>query len=280
MDFTYFPFDKQTCQIHFIFRSLQSELRFVEAQDAFYVSTYTTDGEWIILDKTLSTVIIKTDYLKSEFIEPDAEAFIGLKLVLKRRPEFFIMTILAPVIFFSFLSSLVFILPQDTCDRASYASSLQVSMILFLGYIAEVLPTKTDPFPIILGYVFCLMSLSGFSVLATIVQLRIKELRERKSCLLDTCDGKKGPSGQKLDQIHQGQRSEGQEAMLERKSLNEGDKSMTFGQELNPTSQKDKGECHWNFICCVSTDLILFLGYVIIWSVVNVYFLTNLLYHI
>ena len=207
MDFTYFPFDKQTCQIHFIFRSLQSELRFVEAQDAFYVSTYTTDGEWIILDKTLSTVIIETDYLKSEFIEPDAEAFIGLKLVLKRRPEFFIMTILAPVIFFSFLSSLVFILPQDTCDRASYASSLQVSMILFQGYIAEVLPTKTDPFPIILGYVFCLMSLSGFSVLATIVQLRIKELRERKSCLLDTCDGKKGPSGQKLDQIHQVQRT-------------------------------------------------------------------------
>ena len=49
MDFSYFPFDKQKCDLNFFARELSTEVVFVFDPRTAYNKDYNTNGEWDVL---------------------------------------------------------------------------------------------------------------------------------------------------------------------------------------------------------------------------------------
>ena len=175
MDFTNFPFDTQVCELRFVFHAFTKEIQFEQPTDVGYDGFITTNGEWDIIGSTMSTKLREYDY---EF------AYFSITLTIKRRPELFIMNILIPIQCLSFLSSFVFVLPEDGGERASFSTTMLLSLSMFMSSIFEQLPNKSDKIPLMVLFIFCLTLLSFFSVMISAVHLRI--LKERSNN--DRCD--------------------------------------------------------------------------------------------
>ena len=161
MDFTFFPFDNQTCMIIFIFRSKDRHLIPIESTDNYY-NRISTNGEW-----DFGHITMRSDVYPST----DIEACLAVYIPMKRRPHLFIGKILVPIALISGLSALVFLLPEEGGERASYSTTMLLTLILDMSYVSESLPEKTDNFPIILIYIFLLLGLSSLSVLTTVLQI-------------------------------------------------------------------------------------------------------------
>ena len=164
LDLTYFPFDKQRCRMEFLFNTLEKELNFVETQSTYYQSKFVSNGEW-----DLERVMFEKDILKY----PNAFASFSFDVVLKRRPEYFIINVILPIQAISLLSCFVFVLPVDSGERAGFSTALLLSIVVFMGNIGSQSADKSDPMPLVIIYVFCMSILSITSVIATAVQLHV-----------------------------------------------------------------------------------------------------------
>ena len=60
-------------------------------------------------------------------------------------------------------------------ERASFATALQLSIVMFMGQVNDFLPKKTDNFPLIVYYFFALLLLSLLLIVATVIQLQITD---------------------------------------------------------------------------------------------------------
>ena len=163
MDFRYFPFDTQTCSVSIIFNNPMEELNIIETLDGEYNLSYTTNGEWDIVSKTITS---------QRFTWRESAANVDMTLVLKRRPHFVVTNLIVPMATLSLLMSLVFVLPADGGERASFATSLQLALVLYMGYIADILPKKTDGFPLLIAYLFTLICLSAYGTVAAVANLK------------------------------------------------------------------------------------------------------------
>ena len=81
-----------------------SSSRFVATVESLYRIEFETNGEWDLLNLTLQDNVLPYK---------DAHASFIVTLNVKRRPHFFVMNMLLPVMALSALSSLVFILPES-----------------------------------------------------------------------------------------------------------------------------------------------------------------------
>ena len=164
MDFTYFPFDTQTCTILISFRELADDLRLVKSQDSLYEFWSFSNGEWDVTSINMNFKVMNYDY-------EGVEATMSIDVIMKRRPHLCIMKTIIPMALISGLSALVFLLPHNSGERVSYSTTLFLTLILFQIYVSDSLPEKTDNFPLILIYGVLLLALSTFSVLITVLRV-------------------------------------------------------------------------------------------------------------
>jgi nicotinic acetylcholine receptor alpha-6 len=105
IDIRYFPFDTQFCKLHFVPFGYHKEEVLLRGQDEnVRLMFYTENGGWILEDSQIS-------YGYSFFGEV-SECAISLQL--KRRPHYFLVNVVLPIIFTSFLSVLVFFIPLES----------------------------------------------------------------------------------------------------------------------------------------------------------------------
>ena len=162
MDFTYYPFDTQTCEIIILFRELAVGLHLVESQNSLVEFQPFSNGEWDVTSQNINYKFY--DY-------EDVEASMSVEVIMKRRPHLCIMKTIIPMALISGLSALVFLLPDNSGERVSYSSTMFLTLILFQIYVSDSLPEKTDNFPLILIYGVLLLALSTFSVLITVLRV-------------------------------------------------------------------------------------------------------------
>ena len=127
LDLTYFPFDQHECMFTFFFHAMSNEIKIQEesledADDDEVLS----NGEWDASNIRFQGI---------NYPYPDIPAMYKVRFNLKRRPMFFVVSVLIPVIFLSLLSSLVFVLPVDSGERASFSTTLLLSLTLFMGSV-------------------------------------------------------------------------------------------------------------------------------------------------
>ncbi|XP_012941533.1 acetylcholine receptor subunit delta-like [Aplysia californica] len=194
MDFTYFPFDKQECAIMFVSYNSQREVCVLADEDGGRNENYTTNGEWDVLHIKHRQAI--------RTLNPDLYSIFEVVINLERKPKFFVINMIFPIVFMSALNSLVFVLPETSGERASFSTTMFLSLTLFMGAVTEHLPQRSDTFPVIVFYIFSLLILNGACVVATVVQLRFSPQPDNTlTTPSDSNDKTDSTKGQNADDI-------------------------------------------------------------------------------
>ncbi|XP_060554185.1 acetylcholine receptor subunit beta-like 1 [Ruditapes philippinarum] len=172
VDITYFPYDSQTCEMKFTAWS------------------YTpTDVNFLS-----STGISKTDYLESSTWDLASTSTkvlnvntptIIFTLKLNRKPLFYVLNMIVPVILLSVMNIFTFALPVKSGERASYAVTLFLSISVFLTIIASEFPKNSDNLSILALYLILMTSVSTIFVLVSVLQIRLVN-RDEENMVIGT----------------------------------------------------------------------------------------------
>ncbi|XP_046560401.1 neuronal acetylcholine receptor subunit alpha-3-like [Haliotis rubra] len=161
LDLTLFPFDVQTCQFRFLPVSYDSnKLKMVSSRVSADTQGYTENGEW--------GVSASRAYTTERTFEDTTFSFLYVDIDLERRPMFFVLNVIIPVVVLSFLNIFVFLLPCDCGEKVSYAITCLLSLTVFMSIVSEILPKSSDNIPMVTLYLTCLLGISVLSVVATI----------------------------------------------------------------------------------------------------------------
>ena len=120
-----------------------------------------TNGEWNIL--SLSSRQHEEHYENSD--APISQVIYTVKL--KRRPTYFFLYLIFPILAIVFLSLLIFKIPPDTGERIGFAVTILLTMGVYLMVISQDLPRKADNAPLVgilyvtLFYVMVLGTVTG-----------------------------------------------------------------------------------------------------------------------
>ncbi|XP_046553802.1 acetylcholine receptor subunit beta-type unc-29-like [Haliotis rubra] len=98
-----------------------------------------------------------------------------ISISLKRRPLFYIFTVLLPVALLHFLNSFVFLLPSQSGEMTSMVVSILLSFQLFLSIIRDPLPENSLTVSLFSLYVSLVNFTSVVIVVVNIILLKMKE---------------------------------------------------------------------------------------------------------
>lgn len=161
IDITFFPFDKQTCELKFIAWSYtKADVNLNIGNKGIILNDYDPNSQWDIM----STSTKDTNSYESS---------ITFSLTLKRKPSFYIMNIIFPVILLSILNCFTFVLPVMSGERASYAITVFLSLAVFLTIVASQLPKNSDKTSWLAVYLMTMTTLSTLIVLICLIEVRL-----------------------------------------------------------------------------------------------------------
>ncbi|XP_052086270.1 neuronal acetylcholine receptor subunit beta-2-like [Mytilus californianus] len=155
LDSTYFPFEKQSCNIDFIAWAFDDSEVYLEVGTDGVNTEDASDsnGQWELVS---SSIVSFSDEGVSQ---------IRATLVIKRKPLFFIINIILPIVLLSVLNIFTFQIPADIGERMGYTVTVWLSFAVFLTIISASLPQSSDTIPVLSIYIIIQLSIGTFSVL-------------------------------------------------------------------------------------------------------------------
>ncbi|GFR85239.1 neuronal acetylcholine receptor subunit alpha-6 [Elysia marginata] len=164
LDLTYFPFDSQVCTLWLIPQNLEWDVNLILVDNKVDTVGYSPNCEWKLDSTTTRKTSIDYDNISLGTL------FFDFKF--SRRPAFYLINAFAPVCAISLLAPLVFVLPEEGGERASYSVTLLLSLTVFLTSVSGKLPQCSQPLPLIVTYIFVMLIHSSLCVVCTVIQLK------------------------------------------------------------------------------------------------------------
>ncbi|XP_070569907.1 neuronal acetylcholine receptor subunit alpha-7-like [Ptychodera flava] len=161
VDTYYFPFDEQKCQLKF--GPWQYDGLEVTLDGGGDVSVYTGNGEWDMLDMSSESHV---EYYPDDPGVPYTD--VTYTLHLKRRPVFYVFTLLLPCLLLCGVTVVDFLLPTESGEKVSLAITILLSMTVFLLLFAESMPA-TDVIPLIGQFYAATVLLVTFSLVTSVI---------------------------------------------------------------------------------------------------------------
>ena len=164
VDVSYFPWDTQTCQIMFIpWGHFQHEVVMVSTLENALMDYYSENGEWTLTGTTATAGMV-----------PGGDfSFISFEIKIMRRPTFFLVNVILPIIFMGFLNVLVFVLPVQSGERISYAITVLLAIAVFLTLVGDNMPKTSEPMSSLCFFLLATLVLSAVICLATIFSMML-----------------------------------------------------------------------------------------------------------
>lgn len=158
---TYFPFDLQNCDLHFTawsYTNKEVEINYGKA--GIQMEEYIPNSSWEIYDT-------------AAYEASDIDAGVVYRMKLKRKPRFYVMNIILPVILLSFLNASSFLIPVTSGERAGYSISVFLSLTVFLTIISSLLPKNSENTSLLAVYIMLISGLSTMNVMLSLTQVRM-----------------------------------------------------------------------------------------------------------
>ncbi|KAM3185443.1 hypothetical protein ACTXT7_006333 [Hymenolepis weldensis] len=188
IDVKYFPFDEQTCRIDlgsWIYTKDEVELQFYKNQTNIDLSDYVPSGVWDFIegpghfrideppvyDKRLKA---SPHYRHGTISNRPPTSRITFKIVLRRKPLFYITNIIIPCVLIALLGICVFCLPTDAGEKITLSISILVTIVVYMILVSKMLPAGTKSIPLLskfLLFTFAMTFLSLCITAAVIINL-------------------------------------------------------------------------------------------------------------
>ncbi|XP_046560405.1 neuronal acetylcholine receptor subunit alpha-3-like [Haliotis rubra] len=257
-DLTLFPFDVQTCQFQFLPVSyFSNELKMISSLVSANTQGYTENGEW--------SIAASRAYINERTFVDSTRSFLYVDIDLERRPMFFVLNVIIPVVVLSFLNIFVFSLPCDCGEKVSYAITCLLSLTVFMSIVSGLLPKSSDNIPMVTLYLTCLLGISVLSVVATILIVMKDPAKVKKEnpqsplfVIPSVCSSQfPGSRRRVMDQVH-----------LDSKTDDSAGNASPTGKILE--GQSSSGGY------CVTADSLCLVIFTILWMVVSMGFLIQI----
>ena len=161
-DVTFFPFDKTSCDLKFVVWSNTKDLVKVTKGTMGINSTfYQESAEWQLSSLTA------TNY------ESSTSSGVTFTIELKRKPLFYLINILLPVIMLAVINAFVFVLPASSGERTGLSVTIFLAFSVFLTIISAEIPQTAEKISTFAAYLFLMTFVSTTIVIVTIVELRL-----------------------------------------------------------------------------------------------------------
>ncbi|KAL3831897.1 hypothetical protein ACJMK2_023591 [Sinanodonta woodiana] len=165
IDITYFPFDVQTCELKFeAWSYTKEEVQFTDGMNRLIMEEYEENSAWSIVDSNTDTLQGKSD------------AAVVFTMKLRRKPLFYLLNVIVPVIMLSALNVCIFVLPAESGEKASFSVTVFLSLAVFLTIVTSTLPQNSEKISFFGIY---LIIMAGLSTLIVILSLFIIRLNSR-----------------------------------------------------------------------------------------------------
>ncbi|KAH3789199.1 neuronal acetylcholine receptor subunit beta-2-like [Dreissena polymorpha] len=161
VEIRYFPFDVQTCNLKFTAWSYtKTDVDINRGGENIILSDYMPNSMWDI--QSTAAREVNTD-----------ESAVVFEIKLKRKPGFYIINVIVPVVLLSFLNTFSFVLPITSGERASYSVTLFLSLAVFLTIVASSLPKNSDSVSLLSIYLILMTVASTLIVVLCLVEARL-----------------------------------------------------------------------------------------------------------
>ncbi|XP_071146251.1 neuronal acetylcholine receptor subunit alpha-6-like [Mytilus edulis] len=166
MDVTIFPFDSQTCDIELAswgFHTDAVNLTFLKTN--LDLEDYNINGEWNI---------VSTSQHASELTEEGlvySELF--FRIVFERLPNYYIISVIIPVILTAVLTSVTFILPVESGEKVGYILTVLLALAVLLTMFTDSMPTTSKHTSVLVVFLTVTLGLASFVIIVAILIIRL-----------------------------------------------------------------------------------------------------------
>ncbi|XP_067664248.1 acetylcholine receptor subunit alpha-1-A-like [Haliotis asinina] len=155
-----FPFDIQECSIYLMaVHYTVEEVELVTGSDKVFVDRFQRSDQWELLDTSLSS--IRTG---------DVDKW-HITLTFQRRPLFYILNVLIPIVILSILNVAVFAVPIESGEKLSFAVTVLLSLVVFMTFASELIPKTSTGISMLTQYLTTVTASSAINVILTIIVL-------------------------------------------------------------------------------------------------------------
>ncbi|XP_067685467.1 neuronal acetylcholine receptor subunit beta-4-like [Haliotis asinina] len=191
-----YPFDKQRCLVT-IMPTFGHKINFtVDAINLQSVKDMTVqNGEWNYLHTNSQLVPV----------EPGCVNAAQFVISLERRPTYYVINIIFPMVLMSLLNPCVFLIPARSGEKLAFLMAVFVSHAVFLNLIQQTMPPTSDSVSL-LALFLALLEVQGFlTILASIAVLGVHHRKEKA----EETAAKHKMSGTELVEVKHGRRFRG-----------------------------------------------------------------------
>ena len=172
-DVTFFPFDLQFCKIKL------NSWTYHEKIMKLQLSGFETGMEDHVGNIEWSIVHVK-GYLLNEpeitnhplYINDSIiYSYIEYRMALRRKPDFYVNTLVVPSLLLSWLGTVIFMLPSECGEKLSFSITLFLALYINQVIVSEFLPPSADTYPLIAKFYMLISIILGGSIFSTAVIL-------------------------------------------------------------------------------------------------------------
>ncbi|CAC5413832.1 unnamed protein product [Mytilus coruscus] len=166
MDVTIFPFDSQTCDIELAcwgFHTDAVNLTFLKTN--LDLEDYSINGEWNIVSTSQHTSELTEEGLVySELL---------FRIVFERLSNYYVTSVIIPVIITAVLTSVTFILPVESGEKVGYILTVLLALAVLLTLFTDSMPTTSKHTSVLVVFLTVTLGMASFVIIVTILIIRL-----------------------------------------------------------------------------------------------------------
>jgi len=190
VDSTKYPFDAQYCEIEISkWYSNDNTLNVTFMTKKIDLAHYEQNEEWEVLGTDVKKVV--------HFEASQNFSRIKYGLMLRRRPLFYVLNVMVPLVILSALNQICFLLPIESGEKIGMCMSIFLTFVVFLTLISDTLPQSSIHIPLFGGYLVFQLIISGLIIGLEVFVLHVYHEQGKKRLRCIPCT-KRGISDEQL----------------------------------------------------------------------------------
>lgn len=175
-DLTYFPFDKQTCGITLSSWSYDhSETPLQPLSDKVNFNMYKASSDFQLEESRVET----SEVMESQGTLTRTYSKLTFYITVQRHSQFYGLTIILPLVLLSALTSVTFVLPTETGEKANYSVTILLMIIVFYTVAFGYIPVFTG-FSLLVVYAGVVLILATLAFLCNLFVLYVYHLDKHR----------------------------------------------------------------------------------------------------